>query len=341
MRATAGGHARHGGPRNDVPVRAHALRRRQTRRSRGARADLAGGNRRQRHEALDDLYAQLIWIPDGDNEPLSEWARRYRDIIGPPDPPPNERDGGEGEPGRRGGHAGGAREGNGDGERRADVGSLKDALERACERSRAGQLQQLDEDADLAATLDRAARRGERPSAAHAGAGTGAPTGRMPDRGVDRPPFPDEVREANRIAQLLLRARSLGLRRIDKRTPGGRCDGRAYARGRFDRATGRLASSRPWTITREITAPLEEPYALLVIDTSGSMSAYEYALGPIVWILTTAFRAIGGQGRHRPVRQRRRPAQRRHRADAQDPGDARRRRHRLRRQRHRDRRRPR
>jgi Mg-chelatase subunit ChlD len=117
----------------------------------------------------------------------------------------------------------------------------------------------------------------------------------MPDRGVDRPPFPDEVQEANRIAQRLLRARALGLRRIDKRTPGGRFDGRAYARGRFERASGRPASARPWTITREITAPLEQPHALLVIDTSGSMAAYEYALGPIVWIVTTAFRAIGGK----------------------------------------------
>ena len=54
-------------------------------------------------------------------------------------------------------------------------------------------------------------------------------------------------------------------------------------------------TSRPWTITREVTAPLEEPHALLVVDTSGSMHAHEYALGPIVWIVTTAFRAIGGK----------------------------------------------
>jgi hypothetical protein len=105
---------------------------------------------------------------------------------------------------------------------------------------------------------------------------------RTPDRGVDRPPFPDEIQEANRLAQRLLRARTLGLGRIDKRTPGGRFNGRAYARGRFERATGRPASSHPWTITREITASLEEPHALLVVDTSGSMGAHEYALGPIV-----------------------------------------------------------
>jgi hypothetical protein len=117
----------------------------------------------------------------------------------------------------------------------------------------------------------------------------------MPDRGVDRPPFPDEVHEAKRLAQRLLRARRLGLRRTDKRTPGACFDGPAYARARFERATGRPASSHAWTITREITAPLQEPHALLVVDTSGSMHAHEYALGPIGWIVTTAFRTIGGQ----------------------------------------------
>jgi hypothetical protein len=39
-------------------------------------------------DALDDLYAPLIWMPDGENEPLSHCARRYRDIIGPPNPTP-------------------------------------------------------------------------------------------------------------------------------------------------------------------------------------------------------------------------------------------------------------
>jgi hypothetical protein len=255
-------------------------------------------------KALDDLYAQLIWVPDGDNEPLSQWAKRYRDIIGPPDPPPNARGGDEqesaaGQPGPGGDQgdgsgAEGAGPAEGDANKRPDVGSLRDALERACEQARAGQLQQLDEEADLAATLERAARRGQAPDV-RKGADTGAPTGRMPDRGVDRPPFPDEVQEANRLAQRLLRARAVGLRRIDKRTPGGRFNGRAYARGRLERATVRPASSHPWTITREITAPLEEPLALLVIDTSGSMGAHEYALGPIVWIVTTAFRAVGGK----------------------------------------------
>ena len=42
-------------------------------------------------------------------------------------------------------------------------------------------------------------------------------------------------------------------------------------------------------------APIEEPHVGLVIDTSGSMGAYEYALGPICWILTDGLRQIGGR----------------------------------------------
>ena len=44
-----------------------------------------------------------------------------------------------------------------------------------------------------------------------------------------------------------------------------------------------------------MTAPIEQPHVGLVIDTSGSMSAYEYALGPICWILTDALRQVDGR----------------------------------------------
>ena len=121
------------------------------------------------------------------------------------------------------------------------------------------------------------------------------PTGRMPDRGVDRPPAPDEIQQARRYATRLRQAMTQGTRRIDKRTPGGRFDGRAYARGKAQRQTGRPVSTHPWRITRQVTAPIQEPHVGLVIDTSGSMGAYEYALGPICWILTDGLRQIGGR----------------------------------------------
>jgi hypothetical protein len=117
----------------------------------------------------------------------------------------------------------------------------------------------------------------------------------MPDRGVDRPPFPDEVQRARRYANRLRQAITRGTRQIDKRTPGGRFDGRAYARGRAEQVAGRPVSKHPWRVTRQVRAPIEEPHVGLIIDTSGSMGGYESALGPIAWILTDGLRQIGGR----------------------------------------------
>ena len=117
----------------------------------------------------------------------------------------------------------------------------------------------------------------------------------MPDRGVDRPPAPDEILQARRYATRLRQALVHGTRRIDKRTPGGRFDGRAYTRGQAQRATGRPVTTHPWQITRQLRAPIQTPHVALIIDTSGSMSTYEYALGPIAWILTDGLRQIDGR----------------------------------------------
>jgi Mg-chelatase subunit ChlD len=127
------------------------------------------------------------------------------------------------------------------------------------------------------------------------GRGTGRPSGRMPDRGVDRPPVADEIQQARRYANRLRQALTLATRRIDKRTPGGRFDGRAYTRAQAQRQARRPVTTHPWQITRQVTAPIEQPHVGLVIDTSGSMGVYEYALGPICWILTDALRQVGGR----------------------------------------------
>lgn len=222
--------------------------------------------------ALDALFARLTWIADGDLDGLDDAARTYREIIGPPDEDQID----------------------GDSAGAPDVGTLSEAIEQAETVARAGQLVQLEHDVDLQALLDDIARSGKA-EAPRPGAGTGAPSGRMPDRGVDRPPFGDEVAQARRYATRMRQALTLGRRTIDKRTPGGRFDGRAYARGQSQRAHGRPVSTHPWQITRQITAPIQEPHVALVIDTSGSMAGYEYALGPIAWILTDGLRQIGGR----------------------------------------------
>jgi hypothetical protein len=109
-------------------------------------------------------------------------------------------------------------------------------------------------------------------------------------RHIDRPPYPDEVAHARSYANRLRQAITQGTRQIDKRTPGGRFDGRAYARGRAEQAAGRPVSSHQWRVTRQVAAPIQEPHVGLIIDTSGSMAGYEYALGPIAWILTEGLR---------------------------------------------------
>jgi uncharacterized MAPEG superfamily protein len=246
--------------------------------------------------ALDDLYARLVWIPDGEVERLDEAAREYRRIVGEPDPPasaggPSEPDGsGEG-----GGEADSRAAQGPDSSGEALAGSLADALEQAIATARRGQLEQLDEDLDLQQVLRDATPAGERVGKLGQGRGTGRPTGRLPDRGVDRPPLPDEVQHARRYATRLRQAITQGTRQIDKRTPGGRFDGRAYARARAEQAAGRPVTIHPWRVTRQVAAPIQEPHVGLIIDTSGSMGGYEYALGPIAWILTDGLRQIGGR----------------------------------------------
>lgn len=247
-------------------------------------------------KALDDLYAKVVWIVDGELDRLDEAARAYRQIVGAPDPSPTA--GGAGEAGGCGEPAGNGGPGEDDGDQAgggAAAGSLADALEQAIATARAGQIEQLDEDVDLGQVLEHAASGGERSSEPGRGRGTGLPTGRLPDRGVDRSPYPDEVQHGRRYATRLRQAITQGTRQIDKRTPGGRFDGRAYARGRGEQAAGRPVTTHPWRVTRQVAAPIQEPHVGLIIDTSGSMGGYEYALGPIAWILTDGLRQIGGR----------------------------------------------
>ena len=172
---------------------------------------------------------------------------------------------------------------------------MGEALEQALEQAREGQLEQLDADIDLQQVLaDAAATQGEAPRVAR-GAGPGCRPAGCPTAASTDPRRPTRSNTARRYATRLRQAMTHGTRQIDKRTPGGRFDGRAYARGKAQRQTGRPVSTHPWRITRQVTAPIQEPHVGLVIDTSGSMGAYEYALGPICWILTDGLRQIGGR----------------------------------------------
>jgi hypothetical protein len=182
-------------------------------------------------KALDDLYAKLVRIADGELDRLDEAARAYRQIVGAPDPPPTS--GGAGE-------RGGSAPAGSDGDARPDhgehagggaaAGSLADALEQAIATARAGQLKQLDEDVDLGQVLENAAASGERSSEHGRGRGTGLPTGRLPDRGVDRPPCPDELQHARRYASRLRQAITQGRgKSTSARRAGGSTGARTHA----------------------------------------------------------------------------------------------------------------
>jgi hypothetical protein len=231
-----------------------------------------------------DDVARLIWAPDGDNAVLDRYAHEYREIIGPPAPPPDGQAPRASQPSTS----------TGAGQETAceREQSLGEALTQALSDQRDGQLEQLNEDIDLQELLKSAA--GPEPRG-RTGRGTGRPSGRLPDRGVNRPPMADEVLMARQYARRLHQAREVGLKRIDKRTPGGRFNTRAHMRAQAQRTLGAPVSSHPWEITKVITAPLQEPHVALVIDTSGSMSGYEYALGPIAWVLTTGLLEFGGR----------------------------------------------
>ena len=266
--------------------------------------------------ALDALFARVIWIADGELDALDAAAREYRAIIGPPEP--DDADGASsGEGMGVGGHSdmegadaadrptdrsGNAAHGDDVGAQRdaaasasPTIGSLADVLEHAIAEARTSQVEQLEHEFGLEALLDEVTR----------GRRTDAPGGswrrhRRPERPLARPrrrpaTVPRRDRPRARYATRLRQAITLGTRTIDKRTPGGRFDGRAHGRGQAQRAAGRPVSTHPWRVTRQISAPIQEPHVALVIDISGSMGAYEYALGPIAWILTDGLRQIGGR----------------------------------------------
>jgi Mg-chelatase subunit ChlD len=255
--------------------------------------------------ALDELYARLIWAPDGENTALDRLAGEYREIIGQPEPQTGQGAGGSGEQGGAGGDkdadpsdpdsegGGPGRAGEGAGEAgQASAKSLREALTDAQGAERAAQLQQLNEDVSLQELLAGATAEAR---AQQGGRATGAPSGRMPDRGVDRAAYPDEAQAAVRFANKLRRARTEATRRIDKRTPGGKFQARNYVRGRAQRQAGQPVTSHPWSLQQQIRNPIEDPHVGIVLDTSGSMAQWEGVLGAVVWIIDRAIRSVDGK----------------------------------------------
>jgi len=64
----------------------------------------------------------------------------------------------------------------------------------------------------------------------------------------------DEVLMARQYTRRMHQAREIGVKRIDKRTPGGRFNPRAHMRAHAQRTLGVPVSSHPWEITKIVTA---------------------------------------------------------------------------------------
>jgi Mg-chelatase subunit ChlD len=232
------------------------------------------------HDRVCELIDRVVWVPDGDIPALETISREYRDIIGPPDGDPSDSGAGAASGQPDDGHSGAG-------------GDLTDAIEEACQHAAAALDAQIDSSDDLRDVTDHASS--DPPDTRQVDHSKAPPSGRQQDRGVNRPPYADEQQAARNYANALRRALTAGTVRIDKRTPGGRFNGRAWARGVAERQAGRPVSARPWEIQREARNPIRAPHVALLIDTSGSMSMHEAALGPIVWMLNEGLRAVDGR----------------------------------------------
>jgi hypothetical protein len=130
--------------------------------------------------ALDALFARVVWIADGDLDALDRAAREYREITGAPDPPPPDRVGSSGASGSEPDPTTSGDHPDGDDGGQPAAGTLGGALEQALEQARDGQLEQLNEDVDLQQVLGEAADRCGRRAGAGGGGGRGCRRGGCP-----------------------------------------------------------------------------------------------------------------------------------------------------------------
>ncbi len=163
-------------------------------------------------------------------------------------------------------------------------GSLADALEQALATARTGSWSAARRATSGPRPMSRPGRAtvaGGPGDGRGRGRGTGAPSGRMPDRGVDRPPFPDEVQHARRYASRLRQAITArhAARPTSARPAGASTAAPTRAAARSAPA-GRPVSTHPWRVIRQVRAPIEEPHVGLIIDTSGSMGALRVRARP-------------------------------------------------------------
>lgn len=179
--------------------------------------------------------------------------------------------------------------------------AIEQAQQDAAARLEAEQAQGTDVGKKLQTATDltnQANTAAQQPSAAaseiESAGGVGLPSGRLADRGVDRPPTSDERRFADELARQLLRARVVQSKEVIKRLPGGRFNSRAAMRASAQRMMGQPVTSHPWSVEPPSKQHLRAPHVLLIVDTSGSMSSTRPVIGSLCWTLDNAIRQIDG-----------------------------------------------
>ena len=222
----------------------------------------------------------------------------YRRIVGEPDPPPDRRGWRPAKPEKAGDRpvpATAAGEDVGDQARRA--------ARVARRRARAGDRDRAAPDSSSSSTRTSTSGRcsSTPPPAANAraslaaGAGPGCrPAGCPTVASTDRRTPTRCSTPAGTPPGFARRSRRGRGRSTSAPPAGGSTDARTHAAAP-SRPPGGRSTTHPWRVTRQVAAPIQEPHVGLIIDTSGSMAGYEYALGPIAWILTDGLRQIGGR----------------------------------------------
>ncbi len=259
---------------------------------------------------LDDLLQRVITIPHGDWDALEAAARSYLAIIGDDETDEDEQDAGgqtDGDAQSDDGSAssdsnaggdGGASDANSGGSgAEAAADALREAVEAVTEEEAEAAQEAYPDDQEVqraAREVNGATGSSEQGRVSY-GQGAGAGSGRLPDLGVDRPPVSRERAAAQRLASRLREAMVTSPNHLRRKRPGGKFRPRQYMKAQAQRALGQRITAEPYRVSLPQTAPIREPHILVVVDTSYSMNTYEYALGPVVWMLTEGFREFGGR----------------------------------------------
>jgi len=252
--------------------------------------------RRARPEGAPRPVRQDRWIPDGDLDRLDEAARGLPADRGDHRPAPDWPGGaGEAEDARtRRATAVPARDDGDQAGGGAAAGSLADALEPRLRPARAGQLKQLDEDIDLGQLLETPPAANVRASLA-AGAGPGCRPAGCPTVAWTGRRIPTRYRRPAATPPGCVRRSRRGRGRSTRAPQAGASTAAPTHVAARSMLAGRPISTHPVAGYQASRGTDPGPHVGLIIGHVRVDASYEYALGPIAWILTDGLGRSGGR----------------------------------------------